>query len=286
MSRSTLTIWHPDGTTRDVALDPGVYHAGSDLGCDFYFHPDDAVPRFDIDSTAQDGSVTITPRQNGVSLDGQALPIETPVLWPSDVRLSAGSIEMTLATADTASHMPAASKQASASSRLLFGISTALMIGYFVLGLFETSESAPTTALAASQNVMTIRQASAEIRRLTDGWPTPVKPSVMVGAKQMTVRLQPQAEGNTTLLAQIESFRIQPDESISVLDVPYSDEQFTALGIDALVLRPRKVVMTRLGTTLGVGEMLGASWRLRDITSADITVSRGNLTKAIRLKAM
>lgn len=287
MAHQTLTIWYADGTTRDIALESGAYHAGSDLSCDFYFHPEDAVPRFEINSATPDGSVWVTARQNGVSLDGQDLPIGVATPWTSEARLKAGGVGMTVAGASDVPPKAMSAPSSSTSARLLFGISMALTIGYFALGLFEKGGNGESqTALAAPHQLLSLRDASQEVRRLTDGWPNPLKPTVTVGAKQMTIRLHEQATGNAILLAHIESFRLNPEESISVLDVPYSDEQFTALGIDALALRPRKAVITRLGTTVNIGETLGSSWQLRDISNAEITVSRGNLTKAIRLKAL
>jgi len=287
MAHQTLTIWYSDGTTRDIALEPGVYHAGSDLSCDIHFHPDDAIPRFEIEIQGLDGAASVTPRQAGVFLDGEDLPLASATAWPPGARLTAGTITMAIASGETAAAARAGAQAAAPSPKALFGVSLALALGYFATGLFDTGSSADTqTALASPTHTMTIREASAEVRRLVDGWPNPVKPTMTVGARQMTIRLQDQAAGNAALLAHIESFRLNPDETIAVLDVPYSDEQFTALGIDALALRPRKAVITRLGTTVGIGETLGTSWQLKDITAADVTVSRGSLTKSIRLKGM
>lgn len=286
-TQQALIVWNSDGTSREVPLEPGIYHAGSDLGCDFYFHPDDDVPRFELEIGGPGQSIRITARRDGVTLGGNALPVGTPIDWQGGQRLEAGRIAMTLPGATGAARAAGATAQSSAAARLLFGISMAMTVGYLTLGWLEpdAGASAPAT-LAMPQQTISIHQASAEIRRLTEGWPNHLRPSIMVAGKQLTVRLQEQASGNIALLAQIENMRLQPDERLTILDIPYSDEQFTALGIDALAVRPRKQVMTRSGTTIGLGEGLAGSWILRDITSGEVSVSRGPLSKTIRLKAI
>jgi hypothetical protein len=302
MTQHRITIRHADDSAHEVPLEPGLFQAGSDLDCDLYFSPRDGVPRFTIDVSPEAGGVTIIPRAPGLRLEEAVLPVGSAVAWPPGRRLHAGSLSMTHSapqavtggaktTTASAPRTPAmatlaAAPRAGLSPLPLFALSVLLTLGYLAIGFLEGRKSEASSGALANASLMSGQQVAAEVRRLTEGWPSQERPLISTEGRTTTIRLQGNSAGNIALAAQIDSFRLSPDEPLSILDIPYSEETFTALGIDGLAISPRKRAILRTGASVSPGETLNGSWVFKDVTASHIAITRQNVNKSIRLKSM